>query len=275
MAMLLLLVSIVPANATTYYISPDGIKYRDISATTIAFSGVTKQTESLTIPNEINGRTITMIDSYAFRNDGTLKTLDLSVATGITSISTGAFLGCTSLESIVIPSNVLYTYEDLFRGCTSLQSAEVYAPITSINEYMFGNCSALKEFTVPATATRIDKFAFENCASLETVTIPESVTRIAVTAFRNCPNLTLKVYEDSYAHAFAVENEIPYVLIQTYEPGDVDRDGALSITDVTLIQKYLAELATLDDEQLLLADYLSDGDVNIADATAIQIAIAE
>ena len=34
-------------------------------------------------------------------------------------------------------------------------------------------------------------------------------------------------------------------------------------------------LLDLDAEQLLLADYLSDGEIDIADATAIQIAIAD
>lgn len=59
-----------------------------------------------------------------------------------------------------------------------------------------------------------------------------------------------------------------------YEIGDVNRDGAITIKDATLIQKYLVQLETLDDEQLKLADTNSDNSVSIKDATRIQYIIA-
>ena len=43
---------------------------------------------------------------------------------------------------------------------------------------------------------------------------------------------------------------------------------------VTAVQKYLVELLTLDQAQLLLADVNHDGEVSIADATLIQMMIA-
>lgn len=43
---------------------------------------------------------------------------------------------------------------------------------------------------------------------------------------------------------------------------------------VTAVQKYLVELLTLDQAQLLLADVNQDGEVSIADATLIQMMIA-
>lgn len=54
--------------------------------------------------------------------------------------------------------------------------------------------------------------------------------------------------------------------------GDVNRDGKVNITDVTLIQKYLAKLIPFDDEQLSLAEFDGDGRLCIKDATAIQYA---
>lgn len=44
--------------------------------------------------------------------------------------------------------------------------------------------------------------------------------------------------------------------------------------DVTAVQKYLVELLVLDQAQLLLADVNQDGEVSIADATLIQMMIA-
>lgn len=52
--------------------------------------------------------------------------------------------------------------------------------------------------------------------------------------------------------------------------GDVNEDGKLNIRDATLIQKYLAKMATADDLSLLAADFNLDSRINIKDATGIQ-----
>ena len=56
-----------------------------------------------------------------------------------------------------------------------------------------------------------------------------------------------------------------------YIYGDVNLSGKVDITDATLIQRYLADLATLTDLQKTLAHVGTNGtDVNITDATHIQ-----
>lgn len=52
--------------------------------------------------------------------------------------------------------------------------------------------------------------------------------------------------------------------------GDSDLDDDITIKDVTLIQKYLANLETLSAEAQIAADSNEDGDIDITDATAIQ-----
>ncbi|MBQ8795293.1 MAG: alpha-amylase [Clostridia bacterium] len=59
-----------------------------------------------------------------------------------------------------------------------------------------------------------------------------------------------------------------------YEMGDVNMDGKLNIRDATYIQKYLAKIESMDDIQLLLADFDGNGKANVKDATAIQKYIA-
>lgn len=59
-----------------------------------------------------------------------------------------------------------------------------------------------------------------------------------------------------------------------YDLGDVNCDGKLNIRDATLIQKYIAKITCLSDQQIALADYNPDGKVNIKDATLIQKKIA-
>lgn len=59
-----------------------------------------------------------------------------------------------------------------------------------------------------------------------------------------------------------------------YQPGDVDRDGRISVKDATLIQKAVAKLGTLDAEQEKLADINGDNYVSVKDATKIQRIVA-
>ncbi len=56
--------------------------------------------------------------------------------------------------------------------------------------------------------------------------------------------------------------------------GDTDLDGRLSVIDATYIQRHLARLTTLTDEQLLRANVTGNADVSIVDATYIQRKLA-
>ena len=60
-----------------------------------------------------------------------------------------------------------------------------------------------------------------------------------------------------------------------YPKGDVNLSGIVDITDATLIQRYLAALCDLSDEQLKLADTDESGKVEIVDATRIQRYLAD
>lgn len=65
---------------------------------------------------------------------------------------------------------------------------------------------------------------------------------------------------------------VPFTIFSTFaaQKYDVDGNGTVSITDATLIQKFLIDKATLNSEQLKTADCNGDGRVNINDATFIQ-----
>lgn len=56
---------------------------------------------------------------------------------------------------------------------------------------------------------------------------------------------------------------------------DVDLDGLVSVTDATLLQKYIANISTLTDDQKLLADCNGDGVIDVRDATYIQKTIVK
>ena len=51
---------------------------------------------------------------------------------------------------------------------------------------------------------------------------------------------------------------------------DIDLDNSVTVADATLLQKYVVGIATLTDDQKLLADCNGDGVIDVRDATYIQ-----
>ena len=60
----------------------------------------------------------------------------------------------------------------------------------------------------------------------------------------------------------------------SYIRGDADGDRNVDIRDVTAIQRHLAELESLNNNQIRAAD-VNGGGLDISDATAIQMYLAE
>ncbi len=60
-----------------------------------------------------------------------------------------------------------------------------------------------------------------------------------------------------------------------YQIGDTNLDGHITVSDVTAIQRHIAELEVFTDEQLALADTNGDGSIDITDATHLQKYLAE
>ena len=63
--------------------------------------------------------------------------------------------------------------------------------------------------------------------------------------------------------------------VTDYQIGDVNGDGRITISDVTAIQRHIAELNILSGAALLAADTNGDGVINITDATHFQKYLAE
>ena len=95
----------------------------------------------------------------------------ITIESGVTSIGSFAFCGCTGLTSVTIPDSV-----------------------TSIGNYAFWNCTGLISVTIPDSVTSIGCDAFFGCAGLTSVTIGNSVTSIGNGAFSDCTSLTEIIY---------------------------------------------------------------------------------
>ena len=108
---------------------------------------------------------------------------------GITSISDGAFSGCTSLESITIPDSVTSIGDNAFTHCALLKSITIPDSVTSIGKWAFESCESLNSVTLSKNVTSIGFKAFQYCKSLTEINIPDSVTSIGEWAFSCCTSL--------------------------------------------------------------------------------------
>lgn len=81
----------------------------------------------------------------------------------VTSIGKEAFLNCSGLTSVTIPSSVTSIGSWAFRGCSGLSSITIPNSVTSINDCAFYGCSSLTSITIPNSVTSIGSSAFYGC----------------------------------------------------------------------------------------------------------------
>jgi uncharacterized protein YjdB len=130
-------------------------------------------TTKLIVAGNLNSEDIKVLRYMAGRDEngsmtvGMLKDLDMSLATGIDALSSGAngFSDCNSLKKIVLPKSVTSLYY-AFYGCENLEEVVLQEGLTSIGYYSFQNCSKLKSINIPSSVTSIDYGAFQICNSL-------------------------------------------------------------------------------------------------------------
>jgi hypothetical protein len=199
-----------------------------------------------------NGVLFNKDKSELIRYPASKSVAEYTIPDYVTSISGGAFEGCSSLSEINIPSNVM-----------------------SVGNYAFRGCKNLSEVVISEGVKFIGSSAFASCTNLNKITIPESVSLI-YHAFVNCDNLTIYGYEDSYAQTYAIENNITFKLVgePDFETGDVDENGVVDNVDSTfvLIEYTLTSTGqegTFTDEQKKAADVNGDDRVDNVDSTFI------
>lgn len=126
------------------------------------------------------------------------------------------FCDCTSLKKVKMPNKLSKIYSD-FIGCNSLETVILPGELKTIGERSFFNCSSLRKIDLPQGLESIQWEAFGGCKKLKYLSIPSSVKSISNDAFKdytrkNIKGLTLGLDKDSPLTEFAEENTISYVI---------------------------------------------------------------
>ncbi len=154
-------------------------------------SDKSKASGEITIPNTVNGKTVTGIAGAAFFSVSSLKSV--TIPSSVTSIGSNAFESCTSLTSVNFDNDSQLTSINVgaFYKCSALTSINIPNNVTSIGYSAFSNCSSLTSinFDNDSQLTSIYFGAFADCSSLTSINIPSSVTEIYAVAFLNTTKL--------------------------------------------------------------------------------------
>lgn len=103
--------------------------------------------------------------------------------------SAALFIGCESLESVIIPEHFTFIGAYMFRDCYNLTSVTIPEDIYEIKPNAFESCRSLKFLTIPDNVGIIGPFAFCDCRSLISLSLPPTLTNIEEGLFLSCTNL--------------------------------------------------------------------------------------
>ena len=152
------------------------IKYSAFASTAIT---------SIELPN-----TLTTMGTGVFSDCTSLEEVVGFESTQITKLESSTFKNCSSLTSLEIPSTVTSTGNEVFYGCTNLTLDIDFSSYTTIGEKAFqGYTGQIGELDI-SNATKISNNAFYGCTGITSIKFSSNLTEIGAAAFQNCTNLT-------------------------------------------------------------------------------------
>lgn len=182
----------------------------------------------------------------------------LSIPDGVTEIGDGAFMGNTTIHTIVFPVSLQKIGNDAFRD-SALTSADLSGcrQLTIICNSAFAGCTQLTEVNLPESAQTIEESVFRGCSALRSVKLPDTV--IPDSCFIDCRNL----------QSFAVI--LPESTEKIYRPGKVtpNEEGDVSAADARMILRLAAGLDLTLQHTIFGADVNRDGKITAVDARTV------
>ncbi len=188
-----------------YSVSSDG---------TIIISQYDGNDEIVTVPSQINGRTVVEIGDNALM--GSTYPADVKkeiiLPNTIRKIGNTAFSNCKKLEKINIPDSVKEIGVRAFINCSSMKSININK-VEKLGFGVFEECAGLEQIHIPSNIKTIPERAFYKCTNLKSLTIGNGVSTIETKAALNTPSLQKIQIPDSVT--FIGEYAFGYTLEQT------------------------------------------------------------
>lgn len=234
------------------------------------------------LTNVIIPNSVTTIARYVFYGCTNLKSI--AMGNSVSSIGRTTFYDCTNLSKVIISdidswcrikfekstgNPLMYAYR-LFLNDNEITDLEIPSTLSTIENYSFYNGINLTSVRIPSTITSIGDYTFYYCSNINRVTcLAATPPTISSTTFTSnlipdtlyVPFNSVELYRN-HQYWGMFKNILPISL----QPGDVDDDGEVSISDVTaLVDMLLTGNITTNGA----TDVNGDGEVSISDVTAL------
>lgn len=105
-------------------------------------------------------------DSSKYSGGSELTVPEVVDGQTVTAIGRQAFEDCTALTTVILPDTILSIDYAAFSGCTSLRGIFIPAGVTTIGDHAFADCVKLEAITIPASVDSIGDGAFDGCEKL-------------------------------------------------------------------------------------------------------------
>ena len=105
-----------------------------------------------------------------------------------------------------------WIYPGWYEYADSINTVIVSTDVSGIGNDAFREYESIVNVELPENLEYIGKSAFKGCVNLDSVYLSGSVNDIGDNAFANCSNLIIRCEENSYAHNYAIENSISFIL---------------------------------------------------------------
>lgn len=161
-----------------YHVNEDG--------KTITLDKYIGKDEEVIIPDNINGKTVTVIGTWCFKNNETIKSV--YVPETIRQIGIGAFSICHKLERVSGGENLCHVGFGAFTMCDKLSEIPSFEKVDIIEDGVFRGCKRIINIKLSDSLSYIGSCAFEyTCIDYDV--IPNSVERIGGAAFEETPKV--------------------------------------------------------------------------------------
>ncbi len=205
--------SYAKSNNIKYLVTFDNWAYSINNASSITLEEYVGTNSNISIPNQIDGKTINQIAKRAFYSNKNLQEVILPET--IIEIGQEAFKSCINLREVSMPNSIIRMGSSVFAGCNNLTAITISENLTTISDRTFYMCTSLNTITIPENVKKIGESAFDGCTSLSSITIPKNVSKLENGIFNNCNKNNLKIYckSGSNASKYAKTNNINFILL--------------------------------------------------------------
>ena len=237
--------------------------YTTLTDGTVEIRSYTGRRRALTVPETLEGKTVTSIGESAFQRNSRLQRVTLPST--LINIGELAFAECTNLRAIEIPEKVTTIGGEAFRECVNLSQISVVknGELASINDKAF-QMSGIRSFHIPNQVNNIGRAVFNGCTGMQSVTVEAGNNHFKIInhALYDINGKTLLYYPTGLGGTYAIADETTTIADYAFSSSRIT--GVIFPQSVTKIGTYamaysMIHSASFTENIEILGDYAFAG----------------